>query len=112
MKKVQYDHQPPRLEAVGNGSWLYRWDIKEIPAAEETDAVFECLEVLVWGTPTREIITAAVLTSMWPANEEAKLINDYNAAKEGLLDNRYLQFYLDFIADRATLKAEIKSFFK
>lgn len=112
MKKAQYDHKPLKLEAVGNGSWLYRWAIVEIPATEEKDAIYECYEVLVWNTPDRVSVTAAVLTSFWPSNDEAKLINDYNAAKENLLDASYIKNYLDFIDARAALKLEIKEFFE
>lgn len=112
MKKAQYDHKPLKLEAVGNGSFLYRWAIAEIPATEEKSAMWECYEVLVWNTPNRVSVTAAALTAMWPANDEAKLINDYNAAKENLLDASYIKTYLDFIDARAALKLEIKEFFE
>lgn len=29
MKRAFYDEMPSTLEAVGNGSYLYRWDIQE-----------------------------------------------------------------------------------
>ena len=49
-----------------------------------TTVKWECDEVIVWGTVTRNKITEAVVTTLWDRDREKKLINDYNAAKEGV----------------------------
>jgi len=114
MKKVEYDQQPAKLEAVGNGSHLYRYAIEQVtrenPEGEETTA-WKCYEVLVWNKPTRETVTEAVITSIWPSTAEAKLINDYNAAKEGILPVSYMQPYINFINERKAIKDEITAYF-
>mgnify|MGYP006874235892 CR=1 FL=1 len=114
MNKVQYDLQPPKLEAVGNGSWKYRWDIEPIEV-ETPDGVsktmFQCYEVLVWKTPTVDNVTRAVITEKWDQSVEAKLINDYNAALLNVLSEDFIQPYLVFLNERNRLKSEIKEYF-
>lgn len=110
MKKVQYENQPPKLEAVGNGSHLFRWDIEEKQIEE--GSVWECYEVLVWNEPNRNKVTEAVIKALWETNVEAKLLNDYNAANEGVLDASYKQTYIDFLSKRRAVKEEINAFFE
>jgi hypothetical protein len=64
--------------------------------------------VVVWATVTREKLTAAVLASLWASEYEAKLINDYNAAKEGVLDDSYIRRYTDFLKARRTVKLQVE----
>lgn len=52
--RAYYDHEPQKLEAVGNGSYLYRHDIIQednaIPPCVESQghtAKWSCLEVTV-----------------------------------------------------------------
>lgn len=83
-----YDKKPSIYEANGDGSYTYRWDIKEveIPAGadtEETTTKWECQEVVVWGTVTSDKLTEAVINHLWPRDYEQKLINEYNAATMG-----------------------------
>ncbi len=110
MKKAYYDNEPAKMQAVGNGSYLYRWNIQHITHNE--DEIWQCNEVLVWNTPTREAVTEAVITAVWPSSVEAKLINDYNAVNENILPDEYKQPYIDFINERNELKEEIKTFFE
>jgi hypothetical protein len=114
MEKVQYDHQPPKLEAVGNGSHLYRWGITERTIENpmgEPHQVWECFEVLVWNEPTREKVIIAAIEAVWPAALESKLQNDYIAAREGLIDSACKIPYLDFITQKNILKNEINTYF-
>jgi hypothetical protein len=115
MKKVEYSQQPAKLEPVGNGSHLYRWAIEQVqrPAQEGTEAttIWQCFQVLIWNAPTREKVTEAVIAALWPHTIEAKLVNDYNAAKEGVLSDEYRLTYLHFINERNDVKQEIKAFF-
>lgn len=114
MNKVQYDLQPPKLEAVGNGSWKYRWDIESIEVENHDGnlkTMFQCYEVLVWQTPNVDIVTQAVITENWPQSVEAKLINDYNAAILNVLSEDFIQPYLAFLNERNRLKSEIKEYF-
>jgi len=115
MKKVEYDNQPARLQAVGNGSHLYRWGIEQVKK-EGSEGIpdvtaWQCFEVLVWNNPTPNSVTEAAIAAMWPPTIEAKLINDYNAAKEGLLPKEFKAAYLEFITERKALKETIQAYF-
>ena len=121
--KTQSDHELQRLEAVGNGSYLYRWDIhsevQEQPSEDGegviTRTVCVAEEVTVWMPLTPNRITAAVITEAFPADYEQKLLNEYNAANLGMIPDKEetekrRQAYTDFLRRRAELKAEIDAF--
>lgn len=128
MKRAYYDALPPKFEAVGNGSYIYRWDIQEEvapmqlvaegdeqPIAEASHTQYSCYEVVVWATVTSNKITEAVIGQMWEANYEQKLINEYNAANLGVYGGSKtsneakakIAAYKEFLAARATLKTQI-----
>ena len=114
MKKVQYDEFPSKLEAVGNGSWRYRWDIQAITETnpDETEkTMYHCFEVIVWNTPSADTVIQAVIAAKWPPTMEAKLINDYNASKINVLSEDFQQPYLSFLNERKVIKSEIKEYF-
>lgn len=115
-----YDSKPAKLEAVGNGSYIYRWNIQEIekPATEESEIPagnqWRCDEVIVWSPVTANKITEAVITSLWNANYEQKLVNEYNSAKLGLYGSTSgaeakarVQAYTDYLAERKAVKVQI-----
>jgi len=115
MKKVKYDKKPSVLETVGNGSYLYRWNIQEIEKENEDGSkttLWECNEALSWEKTRKAITEAAINVLRGSANYEAKLINDYNAAEVGLIDKSYKKPYLDYIKSINDLKLEIKALFK
>ena len=122
-----YDNQPKKLEAVGNGSFRYRYNIREeekpVQASENSETVQEaqaqtqwaCEEVTVWMPLTPNRITAAVITEAFPADYEQKLLNEYNAANLGMIPDKEetekrRQAYTDFLRRRAELKKEIDTF--
>ncbi len=118
MKRANYDSLPLAIEAVGNGSYLYRWDIEEVTTeatdeqeAQEVHTSWECYEVVVWNTPTENSITEVVVDALWGNGVEQKLLNDYYSAIEGILDESYKQPYLDFLAERKAVKEQIDADF-
>ena len=112
-----YDKKPSIYEANGDGSYTYRWDIKEveIPAGadtEETTTKWECQEVVVWGTVTSDKLTEAVINHLWPRDYEQKLINEYNAATMGIYGAKSstdaqpkIAAYKAFLSERAAIKS-------
>lgn len=117
---VSYDHKPSKFEAVGNGSYRYRWNIEEV-IPETTDdeeqggraAQWTCDEVIV---PTLEsnVITEAVITYVWGVSREQKLVNDYNSAQLGLYGSdtsetakAKIAAYTEFLEYRNTLKEQV-----
>lgn len=119
--KTIYDHQPEVLEAVGNGSHRYHYDIKEVTVEDHTgdgEAVertqWECEEALVWEPVTANRITEAVISDRWDSNYEQKLVNEYNAAQLGVYGAKTsdeakarIQAYTDFLKERNELKAQV-----
>jgi hypothetical protein len=115
---VIYDSKPSIYEANGDGSYTYRWGIKEVvtPSGDDTETEststkWECNEVIVWATVTRAKITAAVLALLWDSDYEAKLQNDYNGAKEGVFDDeeaqKYINRYKTFLDERKAIKEQV-----
>lgn len=115
-----YDAKPSTLEAVGNGSFLYRYNIQEVeqPSAQddsgEARTQWQCEEVTVWSPVTANKITEAVITSRWDGNHEQKLVNEYNGAQLGLYGAKTsdeakarIKAYTDYLTERAELKAQV-----
>lgn len=117
-----YDNQPTKLEAVGNGSYVYRFNIEElVPVLTEENAEgknvsqWKCEEVTVWSPLSSNKITEAVITEKWDNNQEQKLVNEYNAANLGMYGGAKttdeakarIAAYKDYLTARATLKAQV-----
>ena len=113
-----YDNKPSVLEAVGNGSYRYRYDIEEVvpeltEGEEQTERTssWKCEEVVVWSPVTANKITEKVLTERWDANYEQKLVNEYNSAQMGLLSEEEAaartEAYRAFLSERTVLKAQV-----
>ncbi len=115
-----YDKKPSVLEAVGNGSYVYRYGIEEVvvPAqdqGEEQVTNWQCEEVTVWAPLSSNKIVKVVISSKWDADREQKLINEYNAAQLGMYGGSKtsdeakakIQAYKDFLEERAALKAQV-----
>lgn len=121
MKRAFYDHKPAVFEAVGNGSIIYRWDIKKELTEQIEDLAFgigepitatdvehySCKEVVVWETVTANKIVREVIDSEWGEGIEEKMLNDYNAAQLGILDESYIDTYKQFLTERKALKEQI-----
>lgn len=114
--RAYYDERPAVLGAVGNGSFLYRYDIEEVAApamgdGEEARTQWTCEEVTVWSPVTANKITEAVIVDRWEASYEQKLVNEYNAAQLGLYGadeaTEKEERYKTFLAQRAALKARV-----
>lgn len=115
--KVIYDNEPSVLEAVGNGSHRYHYDIKAVKVAStekssstESKTQYECQEVIVWEPLTSNKITEAVIADKWDGNQEQKLINEYNAIQLGITTDKAeiaikTAAYKEFLAERVRLKA-------
>ena len=122
--KAYYSQKPSKIEAVGNGSYLYRYNITEeqIEATEQTEQTeqaeqteqqtqWSCEEVTVWAPLSANKITEKVLTERWGNNYEQKLVNEYNSAQMGLLSEEEAQTrieaYKTFLQERTILKTQI-----
>ena len=113
-----YDNKPSKYEAVGNGSYLYRHNIKEVEqtdtqqeTAEETRKQWQCEEVTVWSPVSSNKITQAVIADRWDSDYEQKLVNEYNGAQLGVYTDEEAEAiiakYKAFLTERAELKKTI-----
>lgn len=116
-----YDNKPSKLEAVGDGSFLYRWNIEEVVpelteenAGEEKTSQWKCEEVKVWAPLSSNKITESAISEKWERNYEQKLVNEYNSAQLGLLGTEKsdeaqakITAYKEFLTERAALKAQV-----
>lgn len=124
--KAYYDEKPSKFEAVGNGSYLYRYNIKEVEAqsgnvsdddSSKDDSAkktqWECDEVAVWSPISSNKITEAVIGHEWDSNYEQKLQNEYYSAQLGILTDdaakTATERYKKFLSDRHAVKQQIDS---
>lgn len=104
--KSNSDIRPTAIQPLGNGAYHYNYNIKARtqeaePQAQEENAdgitadimaqipgvVYDYDTVEVWGAPNYKDLTRAVIRAEVSETEEFGLINDYNAAKAGLIDD-------------------------
>ena len=117
MNKVTSNNYPKIIEEVGNGSYLYHFNIEEVSNSNNTIVhsenntenikSYEYNEVVVWSPISSDSITKAVMNYIWSKDAEQKYINDYNAATLGILDSSYIEAYKNFMIQRKSIKEQI-----
>ncbi len=105
---------PPKIERDGDGSYLYRWDVRE--ETRETEGMEPAIsysynEVRVWPTLSANKLLEACINALWDKDVEQKKLNDYNAAQLGILDLSYVESYKTFLNERKALKDRVDSDF-
>ena len=122
MTRAYYDTKPPKLEAVGNGNYLYRWDIqeeevqhemmqegKEEPVSSVKKVQYSCREVTIHGKPEYGKCVEAVIRSDYSAEAELALINQFNAYQQGVLsDAGVVSGYEEYLAFVSSVKSMVK----
>ncbi len=112
--------KPSVLEAVGNGSHLYHWDIQEVEVenhsssdSDKKQTQYTAQEVTVWEPLSANKILSAVISDRWDSNYEQKLINEFNAANLGVYSEEEaaekIEVYTNFLTERAALKSQVDS---
>lgn len=122
MTRAYYDTKPPKLEAVGNGNYLYRWDIQEEevqhemmqegeeePVSSVKKVQYSCREVTIHGKPEYGKCVEAVIRSDYSAEAELALINQFNAYQQGVLsDAGVVSEYEEYLAFVSSVKSMVK----
>lgn len=116
MKRAYYDSKPLALEPVGNGNYLYRWNMKEEYMASFMEGVegvedrmqYSCCEATITGNPTYDKCVEAVIRYEYPTVEkEIAIINKYNSYINGVISDGSIieeyNKYLKYIADAKTM---------
>ena len=109
--KTYSDRELLNLAAVGDGTYLYRWDI--VYDETSADGLQWSAEAVVVSTPlSANGLIEAVISETWPSNREQKLVNEYNAAalgtSNGEVAERAKEAYTSFLRERAELKAQVE----
>lgn len=108
--KVNSNDYPEIIQQIGNGVYLYRFNIEEV-TVNSTDSEphkgYEYDEVKVIGLLTANAITESVMNFLWPKDVEQKLINDYYASQIGILDASYTDKYKSFLTERNRIKEQV-----
>lgn len=115
MKRTYSDTIPITMEKGGDGSYLYRWDVREETREMGDDMApvisYSYNEVRIWATLTANKILEACINALWDKDVEQKKLNDYNAAQLGILDLSYVESYKTFLNERKALKDRVDSDF-
>lgn len=103
-------------EREKDGSRLYHYDIAETTATNEDGeeyTTYEYEEVRVYEPITANKLLAAVIADKYDQSYELKLVNEYNAAINGLYDDDTAEAkktaYTDYLTARAELKTQVDS---
>ena len=103
---TQYDMQhgrPAVIEADNDGSWLYRYNIKEqfsVPEGktEQELSGWECREIRIWETPSKTSLKKAIIRSIIDGPAEFALVNSYNKHILGIkIDETAVEEYKEFL---------------
>jgi hypothetical protein len=103
---VNYNHniQEILVKEEEGGSWEIVTDPEE---ATGTKFMYDCLRVEY--PITRNNILATLITAKYDANTESKLVNDYQAAMIGILDESFKEPYIAFLRDRLVMKQMVEN---
>ena len=131
--KSNSDVRPVAILPLGNGAYHYNYNVTARTAEPETEPqsndentegvetavavvspriVYDYDTVEVWGNPNYKDLTRAVIRAEVSETEEFGLINDYNAARAGLLDDEEAEkaeaAYTAHLRRVAEIKAMVK----
>ena len=129
--KSNSDVRPAAIQSLGNGAYHYTYNVQErtadpepVAQSEDNDGqetavnevsprvVYDYDTVEVWGVPNYKDLTRAVIRAEVSETEEFGLINDYNAARDGLLDDEEAEkakaAYTAHLQRVAEIKAKVK----
>ena len=120
--KTYSDNKPEVFKAIGDGGFIYSYNIKEIEVdrfyiiddENETNikqTQWEYDNVIIYLPIDKDKITKAVIANTWNIDYENKLINDYNEINlvnltEEEIDKR-TNNYITFLQERKRLKEMI-----
>ena len=117
--RIQMDVYPQTIQKLGNGTYYYNYDIKEVEAEvtdQEGDTKLELqynfIQVLLSGQPNYKDCVKAIVRSFLTVDEEFDLINSYNSYTENPTgDSEALLEYKEYLSKLKEIKAKVKEDF-
>ena len=112
MKSVS-DDKPNVFQNLGNGSWFYNYDFKEVDQENvPVKKSWECESVKVWGIPTSKTVKKAVISNTWDVTQEIDLANDNKRFELGISEDKTLQDkYIAYLNKVEEIKQMVESDF-
>lgn len=117
--RIQMNVYPQTIQKLGNGTYYYNYDIKEVEA-EVTDQEgntklelqYNFIQVLLSGQPNYKDCVKAIVRSFLTVDEEFDLINSYNSYTENPSeDSEALLEYKEYLSKLKEIKAKVKEDF-
>lgn len=113
--KSNSDIRPETFINLGNGSWQYNFNVREIQVPVEsgtegeTRTAYEYESVIVWGYPTFDKCVKAVLRERRDETQEFNLVNRYNAFVLGVSeDEADRNDYIAYLREVKDVKAQVE----
>ena len=118
-KRIQMNVQPKTIQKLGNGTYYYNYDIKEVEAEvidyegnTKSELQYNFIQVLISGPPNYKDCVKAIIRSFLTVDEEFDLINSYNSYTENPADNHEaLLEYKEYLSKLKEIKAKVKEDF-
>ncbi len=85
------DKRPATITDLGNGSFYYSYNLTQRTDQMEDGTEkrsWDCDQVQIWGRPNRAALVKAVIRYEIDETAEFDLVNSYNAANAGLLNEQ------------------------
>lgn len=115
--RIQTNVQPQTIQKLGNGTYYYNYDIKEVKVTNykgdtKLEPQYNFIQVLLRGQPNYKDCVKAVVRSFITIDEEFDLINSYNSYTENPSgDSTALSEYKEYLSKLKEIKAKVKKDF-
>lgn len=113
--KSNSDIRPETFINLGDGSWQYNFNVREIQVPVEggtegeTRTAYEYESVIVWGYPTFDKCVKAVLRDRRDETQEFNIVNRYNAYVLGVSeDEADRNDYIAYLREVKDVKAQVE----
>ena len=107
--KTTYSEKPATLLDAGNGNTYYHFNIEQVTVNDITE--WQCDRVEVKTVVNAANVKQAVIEELWEVGKESKLINDYLEATATGGNQKAIDDYNAFLAERHAIKEEINAYF-
>ena len=117
--RIQMDVYPQTIQKLGNGTYYYNYDIKEI-SVEVLDldntikekTYYSFIQVLLNGQPNYKDCVKAIIRAFIKIDEEFDLINSYNSYTQQLSsDESVVEEYNEYLTLLSQIKTKVKEDF-
>lgn len=117
--RIQMNVYPQTIQKLGNGTYYYNYDIKEVEVEvmdyegdTKLELQYNFIQVLLSGQPNYKDCVKAIIRSFLTVDEEFNLINSYNSYTENPTeDSEALLEYKEYLSKLKEIKAKVKEDF-